>query len=171
MKMVFGNAPGPGRPTYPTSGQLGQGLVPHRLFMSYCPWTPLVLDIIKICMDFSSYGAFPSSDVPNMVDQKYSWTSLVISTYPLYHEWNIGMPVVNICILWPPTLLFLLTCRMRDPRSPIEIILDINLGNEWWTVGGSGPTKHFPVTITNKHRAADKPVRLIILVRIITCNL
>jgi hypothetical protein len=26
------------------------------------------LDIIKICMDFGTYGAFPSSDVPEMVD-------------------------------------------------------------------------------------------------------
>jgi hypothetical protein len=27
------------------------------------------LDIIKICMDFGPYGAFPSSDVPIKVDQ------------------------------------------------------------------------------------------------------
>jgi hypothetical protein len=27
------------------------------------------LDIMKICMDFGPYGAFPSSDAPEMVDQ------------------------------------------------------------------------------------------------------
>jgi hypothetical protein len=50
-------------------------------------------------MDFGPYGAFLSSDVPVMVDQQNSWNSLVISTYLLYLEWNIGMLVVNICIL------------------------------------------------------------------------
>jgi hypothetical protein len=34
-------------------------------------------------MDFGPYGAFPSSDVPEMVDQQ---NSLVISTYLLYLE-------------------------------------------------------------------------------------
>jgi hypothetical protein len=34
-----------------------------------------------------------------------------------------------------------------------------------------GTTKHFLVTTTNNHRVADKSVRLIILVRIISCNL
>jgi hypothetical protein len=29
----------------------------------------MILDIIKICMDFGSYDAFPSSDVPVMIDQ------------------------------------------------------------------------------------------------------
>jgi hypothetical protein len=52
-----------------------------------------------ICMDFDLYGAFSSSVVPVMVDQQNSWNSLVISTYLLYLEWNIGMLVVNICIL------------------------------------------------------------------------
>jgi hypothetical protein len=28
-------------------------------------------------------------------------------------------------------LLFLLTCRIRNSRSPVEINLDVNLGNEW----------------------------------------
>jgi hypothetical protein len=60
---------------------------------------------------------------------------------------------------------------MRNPRSPIEINLNVNLRNEWWTVGHSGPMKHFPVTTTNNHRATDKSVKLIILVRIIPCNL
>jgi hypothetical protein len=44
------------------------------------------LDIMKICMDFGPYGAFPSSDVPKMVDQQNSWSSLVIDTYLLYLE-------------------------------------------------------------------------------------
>jgi hypothetical protein len=97
VKTVFGNALGPGRPTKgvgpvgPTLGLLGLSLVPRRPFMSYHPWTPLVLDIIKMCMNFGPYGAFPSSDVPEMVDQQNSWNSLVISTYLLYLEWNIGM--------------------------------------------------------------------------------
>jgi hypothetical protein len=30
------------------------------------------LDIMKICMDFGPYSAFPSSDVPEMVDQQKS---------------------------------------------------------------------------------------------------
>jgi hypothetical protein len=37
-------------------------------------------------MDFDPYGAFPSSDIPEMVYQQNSWNSLVISTYPLYLE-------------------------------------------------------------------------------------
>jgi hypothetical protein len=28
-------------------------------------------------------------------------------------------------------LLFLLTCWMRNPRSPVEINLNVNLRNEW----------------------------------------
>jgi hypothetical protein len=34
-------------------------------------------------------------------------------------------------ILGSLRLLFLLTCWMRDPRSPIETNLDVNLRNEW----------------------------------------
>jgi hypothetical protein len=34
-----------------------------------------------------------------------------------------------------------------------------------------GPMKHFHVTTTNNHRAADNSIRLIILVGIIPCNL
>jgi hypothetical protein len=106
VKTVFGNTPGPGRPTKgvgSTGPTLGLGLVPHCPFMSYYPWIPLVFDIIKICMDFGPYGAFPSSDILVMVDQQNSWNSLVISTYLLYLEWNIGIFAVNICIWWPPT--------------------------------------------------------------------
>jgi hypothetical protein len=105
VKMVFGNMLGPGgpakgvAPVSPALGRLGLGLVTHHPFVSYCPLTPLVLDIIKICMDFDPYGAYPSSDVPVMLDQQNSWNSLVISTYLLYLEWNIGMLAVNICIL------------------------------------------------------------------------
>jgi hypothetical protein len=91
-KTTFENAPGPGRLTKgvglagPTLGRLGPGLVPHRPFMSYCSRTPLVLDIIKICIDFGPDGAFPSSDVPEMINQQNSWNLLVISTYLLYLE-------------------------------------------------------------------------------------
>jgi hypothetical protein len=37
-------------------------------------------------MDFGPYDAFPSSDIPEMVDKQNSWISLVISTYLLYLE-------------------------------------------------------------------------------------
>jgi hypothetical protein len=35
---------------------------------------------------FGPYDAFPSSDVPEMVDQQNLWNSIVIGTYPLYLE-------------------------------------------------------------------------------------
>jgi hypothetical protein len=44
------------------------------------------LDIMKIYMDFGTYGAFSTSDVPVMVDQQNSCNSIVISTYLLYLE-------------------------------------------------------------------------------------
>jgi hypothetical protein len=37
-------------------------------------------------MDFGPYGAFSSSDVPEMVDQQNMWNSLVIGTYLIYLE-------------------------------------------------------------------------------------
>jgi hypothetical protein len=37
-------------------------------------------------MELGPYGAFASSEVPEMVDQQNSWNSLVISTYLLYPE-------------------------------------------------------------------------------------
>jgi hypothetical protein len=37
-------------------------------------------------MDFGSYDAFPSTDVPKIVDQQNSWNSFVINTYLLYLE-------------------------------------------------------------------------------------
>jgi hypothetical protein len=54
---------------------------------------------MKIFMDFGPYGAFPSSDVPEMVDQENPWNSLVIGTCLLYLESNVGMFMINICIL------------------------------------------------------------------------
>jgi hypothetical protein len=60
---------------------------------------------------------------------------------------------------------------MRAPRSFVEKNLDVNLWKEWWIVGGSGPNKIFPMKTAHKHREADKSVRLIILARIILCNL
>jgi hypothetical protein len=77
--------------------------MPHHFLMSYCLWLCLILDIMKICMDFGPYRAFPSFDVPKMVDQQNMWNWLVIGTYLLYLEWNVGMLVVNICTLWRPT--------------------------------------------------------------------
>jgi hypothetical protein len=37
-------------------------------------------------MDFGPYDCFPSSDVPEMVNQQISWNSFVIRTYLLYLE-------------------------------------------------------------------------------------
>jgi hypothetical protein len=60
---------------------------------------------------------------------------------------------------------------MKAPKSSVEKSLDVNLYKEWWIVGGSGPNKIFPVNSTHKHREAVKSARLIILGRIILCNL
>jgi hypothetical protein len=60
---------------------------------------------------------------------------------------------------------------MKDPRTSVEKNLDVNLRKEWWIVSGSGQNKIFPMKTTHKHREADKSVRLIILARIILCNL
>jgi hypothetical protein len=90
--MDFEKWPNPDRPAKgvgladPTLAQLGPGFVPHRPLMSYCRRLPLVLDIMKICMDFRPYDAFLSSDVPKMVNQQNSWNLLVIRTYLLYLE-------------------------------------------------------------------------------------
>jgi hypothetical protein len=71
-------------PAGPTMGLLGPSFLPYHLPMSYYLRLPLVLDIMKICMDFGPYDAFPSPDVPEMVDQQNSWNSLVIGTYLRY---------------------------------------------------------------------------------------
>jgi hypothetical protein len=108
-KTVFRNAPTHGRlakvmwPASHTLARLSLWFVPRHFHMSYFLWLCFISDIMKICMDFSPYGPFPSSNVPKMVDQQNSWNSLLISTYLLYLEWNVGMLVVNICMLWPPT--------------------------------------------------------------------
>jgi hypothetical protein len=60
---------------------------------------------------------------------------------------------------------------MRAPRSSVKKNLDVNLRKEWWIVGSSGPNKIFLVKTTHKDREADKSARLIILARIILCNL
>jgi hypothetical protein len=60
--------------------------MPRHFLVSYCLSLCLILDIMKICMDFGPYGAFPSSDVPEIADQQNSWKLLVISTYLLYLE-------------------------------------------------------------------------------------
>jgi hypothetical protein len=94
--------------------------VPHHFLVSYFLWLCLILDIMKICMDFGPYGAFPSFDVPKMVNQQNSWYSLVISIYLLYLEWNVGMLVVNICILWPPTPKHLEFCSSLSKRKELN---------------------------------------------------
>jgi hypothetical protein len=71
-------APTPGRPTKevrpagPTLARLGSGFVPLHPLVSYYLWLYFILDILKICMNFGSYDAFPLSDVPEMVDQQNS---------------------------------------------------------------------------------------------------
>jgi hypothetical protein len=86
-KTVSRNAPTHGRPTkvmwlaHQTLAWLSPCFVPHHFLMSYCLSQCLILDIMMICMDFGPYGAFPSSDVPEMVDQQNLWNSLVICTF------------------------------------------------------------------------------------------
>jgi hypothetical protein len=87
----------------PHQARLSPCFVPCHFFLSYCLWLCLILDIRNICMDFGPYDAFLSSDVPEMVDWQNLWNSLVINTYLLYLEWNVGILAVNICILRPPT--------------------------------------------------------------------
>jgi hypothetical protein len=108
-KIVFGNAPTHGWPakvTWPANHTLAwvsPCFVPRHFLISYCLWLCLILDIMKRYMDFGLYGAFSSSNVPEMVYQQNSLNLLVISTYLWYLEWNVGTLVVNICILWQPT--------------------------------------------------------------------
>jgi hypothetical protein len=94
MKTVFGNAPGPGRlaPLWVGWAWALCHIIPSCHIVREHPW-------FTMCMDFGPYSTFPSSDVPVMADQQNSWSLLVISTYLLYLECNIGMLVVNICIL------------------------------------------------------------------------
>jgi hypothetical protein len=109
VKTVFENVQTHGRPAkvmWPaghTLARLSLCFVPYHPLVSYCLWLFLILDIIKIRMDFGSYGVFPSSDVPEMVDQQNSWNSFVIDNYLLYLLWNVGMLAINLCILWQPT--------------------------------------------------------------------
>jgi hypothetical protein len=100
VESVISLAPNPSRPTkqWGRPTHLGSG-GPGLFAMSYYLRLPLDLGIMKICMDFGPYDTFLSSDVLKMVDQQNSWNSLVIGTYLLYLAWNIGMLVVNICIL------------------------------------------------------------------------
>jgi hypothetical protein len=54
----------------PTLGRLGPGFLPRHLPVSYYMRLPLVLDIMKTCMDFGPYDVFLSTDVSEMVDQQ-----------------------------------------------------------------------------------------------------
>jgi hypothetical protein len=60
---------------------------------------------------------------------------------------------------------------MSAPRGSVMKSLDVNLWQQWWIIGGSGPNKIFLVKTTHKYREVDKSARLIILARIILCNL
>jgi hypothetical protein len=68
-KTISGNAPTHGWPAKVvylaghTLAWLSSCFVSRHFLMSYLPWLCLILDIMKICMDFGPYGAFPSSDV------------------------------------------------------------------------------------------------------------
>jgi hypothetical protein len=86
-------------------------------------------------MDFGPYNAFPSSDVPEMVNQQISWNSLVISTYLLYLAWNVGMLAVNTCILWPPTVMYIAKLKMEQ-KSYETISNDFGKGFENSTMEG-----------------------------------
>jgi hypothetical protein len=73
------------------AGRPHLGSVEPVLYAASCPhvilsMTMLYFDIMKIGMDFGTYVAFPSSDVPEMVDKQNSWNSLLIGTYLLYLE-------------------------------------------------------------------------------------
>jgi hypothetical protein len=59
----------------------------------------------------------------------------------------------------------------ESSQNSVKKNLDVKLRREWWIVGGLDPNKIFPVKTTYKHREADKSARLIILARIILCNL
>jgi hypothetical protein len=90
VESVISLAPNRGRagqgvgPVGLTLDRLGPGFMPRHLPVPYYLRLHLVLDIMKICMDFGSYDAFPASDVPEMVDQQNSSNSLVICAYLLY---------------------------------------------------------------------------------------
>jgi hypothetical protein len=84
VESVISLAPNPIWPAGPTLAQFGPSFLPRHLPVSYYLRLPVVLDIMKICMDFGPYDTFPSSDVPEMVDQQNSWNWLVIGTYLLY---------------------------------------------------------------------------------------
>jgi hypothetical protein len=65
---------------------------------------------------------------------------------------------------------------MCDPEDPGEENLDRDFlirdsGFEWYLTGRSNPSMHLPTKTKHKHREADKSARLIVLARIILCNL
>jgi hypothetical protein len=177
--------PNPGRPAKgvgsanPTLAQLGPGFVPCRPLVSYCLWLPLGFGHNEEMYGFWSIWCFSviqcswngkSTKLVELISNKHlssiSWMKCryVGSKYMHFMTTNKAHPRISSVAL-------LADLRMRDHRSPVEINLGVNLRNEWWTVSNSGLIKHYPVTTTNNHRAADKSVWLIILVRIIPCNL
>jgi hypothetical protein len=111
----------------------GANTWPHHPLVSYSLWLCLILDILKICRNFGPNDAFPSSDVPKIVDQQNSWNSLVIRTYLLYLEWNVGMLAVNICILWLPTIASLnrFISKLAEHSLPFFTVLRGSTRIEW----------------------------------------
>jgi hypothetical protein len=110
----------------PTLARVGPELCATSSPHAYYLWLCLILDMLKICLDFGPDDAFSSSDVPEMIDQQNLWNSLVISIYLLYLAWNVGMLTVNICILWPPIV-------------PVHVS-----HNPWLGVGGRLARPHLP---------------------------
>jgi hypothetical protein len=104
-------------PAGTTLGQLGPGFLLRHLLVSYYLRLPLVLDIMKICMNFGPYDVFLSFDIPEMVDQQNSWNSLIIGTYLLYLVWNVVM-LLGKCMYFmtantPPPYLEFCSSRKR----------------------------------------------------------
>jgi hypothetical protein len=61
VESVISLVPNPGRPAPPWVSW-AHAFLPHHLLVSYYLRLPLVLDIMKICMDFGPYDALSSSD-------------------------------------------------------------------------------------------------------------
>jgi hypothetical protein len=162
-KTVFGNAATQGRPAkvmWPASHTLARPspcFVPRHFLVSYLLWQCRILDIRKISIYFGPYGIFPSFDVPKMVNQQNSWKSLVISTYLLYLEWNVGMLVVNICILWLPTTGLSL---LRLPYICASRGASLKDSNKDTTSMSKAKSFLIRRLNTRKHTNANKPLKI-----------
>jgi hypothetical protein len=88
---------------WPHFGLVGPGLCatsfPHVIFSVTMPCLGHIEDVHR----FWSIWWFSIIWCSWNGRSKNSLNSLLISTYLLYLEWNVGMLVVNICFLWLPT--------------------------------------------------------------------